>query len=185
MPTYATKICKPSRVSRSVVRAAGFTLLEILVVLTIVAILTGTVVLGFTGADRAQDLKGAAQRLATRFEMGRQQALTRNREWGVYIDRDSFRFAEFDPESATWVIQEARQFAANDLPEAVSLRLQTEGVGEIPFAEEQDLPQILLFSSGEITPFSLYLEPEGRAQIWQVASDGLSRVTASRDESAR
>ncbi|MCB1686765.1 MAG: hypothetical protein KDI31_19845, partial [Pseudomonadales bacterium] len=74
-------------------------------------------------------------------------------------------------------------FATADLPDQVSLRLRTEGVGEIPFAEEQDLPQILLFSSGEITPFSLYLEPGERAPAWLVASDGLSRVTASRDES--
>ncbi|MEZ5550350.1 MAG: type II secretion system minor pseudopilin GspH [Pseudomonadales bacterium] len=183
MPTYATKTCRRSRVAPAALAGAGFTLLEILVVLTIVAILTGTVVLGFTGADRAQDLKGAAQRLATRFEMARQQALTRNREWGVYIEKDDYHFAEFDPQAARWVIQEARPFATADLPDQVSLRLRTEGVGEIPFAEEQDLPQILLFSSGEITPFSLYLEPGERAPAWLVASDGLSRVTASRDES--
>ena len=77
---------------------SGFTLLEILVVMTIVAILTGTVILGFTGTSVEQDLKGAAQRMAMRVELARQQALQRNREWGIFIRDDGYEFAEFDPD---------------------------------------------------------------------------------------
>ncbi len=75
----------------------AFTLVELLVVLVLVGILASTVILGFTGADTEQRLKGNAQNLADTIELARQYALQRNREWGLYVQPDSVRFVEFDP----------------------------------------------------------------------------------------
>jgi len=186
MRTSATRISDPApgRANRAATTAAGFTLLEVLVVVFIVGILTGTVILGFTGADSEQDLKGAAQRLATRIELARQYALQRNREWGIYVHDDSYAFAEFDPETRKWVEREGRPFVQNDLPNAVRLRLTTEGVGELPFADAKDVPNIAVFSSGEITPFTITIEPEWESIPWEVTSDGLSRAEARREGDA-
>ncbi len=163
-------------------RARGFTLLEVLVVITIVAVLTGTVLLGFTGADQEQALRGAAHRMAMRVELARQHALSRNREWGIYIERNEYSFAEFDPETAQWVLRDDRPFDHNDLPDRVELTLETDGVGELPFTSgENDLPQIVVFSSGEITPFTIYLEPDWDTVPWLVTSDGISRAAATRE----
>ena len=82
--------------------SAGFTLLEVLVVLTILAVLTSTVMLSFTGSDSEQALKGAAERLALRIELARQRSLTRNREWGIYVEEADYRFAEFDQAEGVW-----------------------------------------------------------------------------------
>ena len=136
MPTFAsrtsdTRLPPPSR-SRC---HRGFTLLEVLVVVVIVGILTGTVILGFTGADMEQELKGAAQRLAVRVELARQHALQRNREWGIYVRDESYAFAELDPETGSWIEHQGRPFDQDDLPDAVRLRVATEGVGELPFAD--------------------------------------------------
>ena len=163
-------------------RASGFSLLEILVVLTILAVLTGTVMLSFTGAESEQALKGAAERMAMRIELARQHSLTRNREWGVYVQEDAYHFAEFDPEQAVWIEMIQRPFNENDLPDLVGLSLDLEEYDSLPFEEEDDLPQILIFSSGEITPFTLLLEPEWEANPWIVTSDGLARVEATRAE---
>jgi general secretion pathway protein H len=162
-------------------RSRGFTLLEILLVIAIVGILSGTVILGFTGADAEQELKGAAQRLALRVELARQQALGRNREWGIYVEADAYRFAEFDPETRTWNERQGRPFEQNDLPAQTGLRLETEGVGQLPFADGKDLPQIIVFSSGEITPFTIFIEPDWDTERWLVSSDGISRVKANRE----
>lgn len=163
-------------------RTSGFSLLEILVVLTILAVLTGTVMLSFTGAESEQALKGAAERMAMRIELARQHSLTRNREWGIYVEEDGYRFAEFDPEQRVWTEKNQRPFNENDLPDLVGLSLDLEEYDSLPFEEEDDLPQILIFSSGEITPFTLLLEPEWETNPWQVTSDGLARVEASRRE---
>ena len=53
----------------------GFSLLELLVVISLAAILTGTVIVGFTGADNEQRLRGTADQLAYTIELARQHAL--------------------------------------------------------------------------------------------------------------
>jgi general secretion pathway protein H len=163
-------------------RTSGFSLLEVLVVLTILAVLTGTVMLSFTGAESEQALKGAAERMAMRIELARQHSLTRNREWGVYVEEAEYRFAEFDPEQRVWIEMVQRPFNETDLPDLVGLSLDLEEYDSLPFDEEEELPQILIFSSGEITPFTLLLEPEWETSPWMVTSDGLARVEASRTE---
>ena len=164
-------------------RTSGFSLLEILVVLTILAVLTGTVMLSFTGAESEQALKGAAERMAMRIELARQHSLTRNREWGIYVEETEYRFAEFDPEQRVWIEMVQRPFNETDLPDLVGLSLDLEEYDSLPFEEEDELPQILIFSSGEITPFTLLLEPEWETIPWTVTSDGLARVEAARAES--
>ena len=175
MRTFITRSFEAHRCAR------GFTFLELLVVVTLVAILTGTVVLGFAGADAQQEIKGFAQRFAYRVELARQQALQRNREWGVYVEEKGYRFAEFDPEVGEWIERSRRPFGNDELPDYLSLRLQTEGVGELPFGDADDLPRLLIFSSGEITPFTLLLRPEVDMAAWEVRSDGLSRARARRE----
>jgi general secretion pathway protein H len=178
MPTFTTKIFDPRAGPR--MSSAGFTLLEVLVVLTILAVLTGTVMLSFTGADAEQNLKGAAERMALRIELARQRSLTRNREWGVYVEDAGYRFAEFDQVEGVWVEQKARPFDQNDVPEFVKLSLDLEEYDTLPFDENDELPQIIIFSSGEVTPFSIVLEPEWETLPWRVTSDGLARVEALR-----
>jgi general secretion pathway protein H len=165
-------------------RRSGFTLLEILIVLTILAVLTGSVVLSFTGGESEQALKGAAERLALRVELARQRSLARNREWGIYVERDAYRFAEFDPDQGIWVEQSGRPFDQNDLPDFVELLLELGEFDALPFSEADDLPQVIIFSSGEITPFTIVLQPEWKAEPWHISSDGLSRAEVLREGEA-
>jgi len=161
--------------------ARAFTLLELLIVLTILGVITATVMLSFTGADQEQALKGAAERLALRIELARQRSLTRNREWGIYVEADTYRFAEFDPDEGDWVTQSGRPFDKDDLPDRVRLLLDLKEYDELPFEDSKELPQILIFSSGEVTPFRILIEPEWRTVPWVVGSDGLAQVTATRE----
>ncbi|MEQ8783466.1 MAG: type II secretion system minor pseudopilin GspH [Roseibium album] len=178
MPTSASRISDTPRE----VFQRGFTLLELLVVVVLVALLTGTVILGFTGADTEQRLRGGAEQLAYTIELGRQYALQRNREWGLYVEPDAIEFAEFDPEERAWVTQVGRPFDKADLMPGVTLRVESEGLGDLPSAERDRLPKVILFSSGEVTPFTLFMEPEWNAPAWEVSSDGLSRTAAARAE---
>ena len=167
--------------------ATGFTLLEILVVIAIAAVLSGTVILGFTGADEAQRLRGAAERIQVRLELARESALQRNREWGVHVQRNAYRFVEFDPMTGKWVAQQYRPFLADGLTPRIEFSVEVEGLeaGELSLdaaSEEdrekekakKDMPDIIIFSSGEVTPFEWTVSPTWNAVPWVVRSDGLA-----------
>ena len=162
--------------------SGGFTLLELLVVMVIFLVLTGTVVLGFTGADDEQELRGMAERIGGRIELARQYALQRNREWGVFVESDSYRFAELDTAQGAWIEQAYRPFIADGLTPRIDFRVVIEGFDREQFGvSEEELPNIILFSSGEVTPFTWYVEPEWDAAPWIVSSDGLSESRIDRD----
>ena len=179
---------RPSRPETSAIKqderrtAGGFTLLELLVVLVIFLVLTGTVVLGFTGADEEQELRGMAERIGARIELARQYSLQRNREWGVFVESGSYRFAELDTAQGQWVNQAYRPFVADGLTPRIAFRVQIEGFDREQFGvDDEDLPNIILFSSGEVTPFKWYLDPAWDAPPWVVSSDGLAEARIDRD----
>jgi general secretion pathway protein H len=161
---------------------AGFTLLELLVVIVMVAVLMGTVVLGFTGADTEQRLRGSADQLAYTIELARQYALQRNREWGLYVEPDAIQFVEFDPEQKIWVERTERPFGSAEYLPQVELRVEADEFEQLSGDDDQDLPEVILFSSGEVTPFTVYLEPQWDTRAWEVTSDGISRVRARQAE---
>ena len=176
--------------------SAGFTLLELLVVAAIVAILTGALALSFAGVDEEQRLRGMAERIGARVELARQYSLQRNREWGIYVEEDGYRFAELDPQQGRWVEQAERPFRADGLTPRISFRIEVDGFASDAFekqeseqealegeeleARRRNLPDIIVFSSGEVTPFRWYLEPAWGSAPWVVASDGLAQTAVQR-----
>jgi general secretion pathway protein H len=158
----------------------GFTLIELLVVVVIIAIVAATAVLSGVGSDRARVVQTEAQRLAQLVEMARDEAVLRNRELGLQVREGSYRFMYFDVSDQRWHALEQRPFQERTL-ENVILVLDVEQRGR-PVAttrNDRSEPQIVIFSSGEQTPFAIEVRPTGiRTASWHVASDGLSRTAA-------
>lgn len=193
--------------SKSATRtASGFTLIEVLVVVVVVSILMSVVVASFTGTSREQELQGYVERLALRLEMARDKALQRNREWGVYFDEEGIRFAEFDEINGTWVEYTQRPFVGDRYAEGVDFKLTVEdftpltnsasdgigggigrdndfGGGSGNRNNDDELPDIVLYSSGETTPFTVEVTPKDwTTRTWQLTTDGFTRIALARDE---
>ena len=167
-------------------RSRGFTLLELLVVIAILAMLMGTVIVGFTGADEERRLRALAEGIQARLELARQNALQRNREWGVHVRDDSYRFTEFNPQAGIWATQGQRPFAPSGSAPRIEFKVEVEGFDLGQFgAPEEELPNIVLFSSGEVTPFTWTLLPDWDSTPWVLSSDGLAAVTAERRDPRR
>ena len=148
----------------------------------------GVVVGSFTGADREQALRGYAERFALKIELARDKALQTNREWGVYIDDEGVRFAEFDEINAEWLERPERPFHTEELTASLDISVEAEkftgaqnnrGIN----SNEKKPPQLVLFSSGETTPFKIEIEPRDWETLpWLLESDGFTRTEISRDE---
>lgn len=162
--------------AKSVGRDRGFTLLEILVVLVIVASMAALLVFSFNDSPQ-QQLRREGADLAALLNAAADEAVMRGVEFGVVIDGEGYRFVAFDPETKQWRDAAAGGLAAHKFPERYALDFALDGseVDEQAIARMQALaqrsederlrPSILILSSGEITPFTLTLRGENSAPL--------------------
>ena len=164
-------------------RAQGFTLIELLVVVAIVAVLAGLVGTSFVGSGHHPAMEGFAYRMAQRMELARDRALQRNREWGLYINGGEYQFAEFNELTQTWEPYTQRPFHTESYAMNVRMDAQVDEYQGQVDADEDSLPEIVLFSSGEVTPFELTIKHITQPSlVWILESDGFTRIKAQRED---
>lgn len=160
--------------TRACHRPAGFTLLELLMVILVVGILSSVVLLNINLGGPERQLPEEAERLSALLALASDEAVMENREYGVKVEARGYVFLCLNEETQHWVPCPGRQFSAYTLPDGLSLRLVTESALRLPRrpnverpltgsdAEEDKStariePDILLLSSGEATPVELEL----------------------------
>ena len=145
-------------------RQRGLTLLEVLVVLVIISILATMAVLSARGlGGGGTRLEQELRRLTTLMDLAGEEALMQGRDIGLRIEPNSYNFYALDPDTGTWyALGDEGVFRSRTLPEGVRIELHMEGQ-EVTIGEEQEdlpAPQVLILSSGELTPFELEMESE-------------------------
>src|SRR5690349_4062412 len=121
MRTSGRGIC--SRIADPVTasRAAGFTLLEILVVLVILSIAARLAVVGL-GSDTRASLRREAQRFGGALEYAASRAQMRSETLGVDAAGSTVRFWRRNPDNSTWaIVADDDALAARTLPEPLQL----------------------------------------------------------------
>ena len=162
-------------------------MVELLVVLAIVGVLAGVVTFNFVGAGRERELETAAERLAALVELARVEAVTRNEAWGLFVTASEYGFVAHDDSAGRWRRQPRGTFRHRDAPVGVSLQLAVarHRRGDAPASvARRGAPRVLILPSGEQTPFSVSFVPEWGGAPWIVASDGIQRTRARREEGA-
>ncbi|WP_193039133.1 type II secretion system minor pseudopilin GspH [Pseudoalteromonas nigrifaciens] len=158
-------------------KSRGFSLIEILVVLVIIAFATKMVVYSLEGGAE-DELDTQALRLHTTINMASEFAILNQVELGFHIDNNVFEFLVFDGEKWVSFVREALfepvefdprfKLALNldDLAWAQDNLLEQANWRELMSGDEDSLlelkkfkiPQVLLLSSGEVSAFQLTLE---------------------------
>lgn len=157
-----------------IARVRGFSLIEILVVIVIIGIVSSIALmsLGVLGDDR--ELRTEARRMQTLLEIAQDEAVLQGREFGLEIMRDSFRFVEYDPYTNQWsAVIGDETMRLRRLPEDVEFDLYLEDQlveleskpAEFDASEdmgnrnpmENYAPHVLIFSSGDTSPFELHI----------------------------
>lgn len=73
----------------------GFTLIEILVVITIIGILSGLIVINVVTSDPQKDLNREGERLMAVLEMAQEEALFGRQDIGVVVTEQGYSFARY------------------------------------------------------------------------------------------
>ena len=152
-------------------RSLGFSLIELLVVIVVVGIVMSIAILSLSLVGGDRDVRGEAQRVVSLVEIAQDESLLQGREFGLEIMQGAYRFLELDPLSGQWVeILGDDTLRMRELPEEIELDLYIEDrrimLKRDPARTDDDedrrpgvesfLPHVLIYSSGEMTPFELH-----------------------------
>jgi general secretion pathway protein H len=163
-------------------RQRAFTLIEILVVVTIIAVIIGVVVLSVNLTGRDAELHRESKRLDALIAMAREQAEMQVRDFGLYLQKDSYRFLVFDARRQAWRDIDDSAMRERTLPDGLEIELVLEGrpVVLAPLlGTSTALPQILLYASGDLNSFDITMKRTGtdhRAEI-RLATNGAIEFT--------
>lgn len=171
----------------------GFTLIEILVVIVIIATIVSLALLsiGIIGDDRELDTERT--RLATIIEVAQDEALMQGREFGVEFTTNAYRFVEFDPFTRQWgLVQGDDLFRLRSLPEGMEFELfiddkrisLNQEPAELDDPDDNDpvsevqtyAPHLFLFASGESTAFEIWLRRYSPRQELAMRGDVLGNI---------
>jgi general secretion pathway protein H len=163
-------------------RHAGFTLLEIMVVVVMIGILTAMLAPSFSLGGRERELALEADVLAQRLALARDESVVRGIELGIEFTPEGYRFVQWNPRRQVFndLAADWARFAVRELPEGIGAEVSGEAgealaallppaVGELPQAAAGNqggqtaaddtlparAPVVFILSSGEITPFTV------------------------------
>lgn len=199
----------------------GFTLLELLVVIMIIALISGSALLSLGQLASGGEAEDTARRIAALLRLGSDESVLNAREIGLYLDRSEYRFLVY--QGGVWLpVENDRLFQPHSIPAGLELELVQHGESlQLPAPpEENDAdadaettgtdnengngtaenaaggsqqpdeseghppPQILLLSSGEISPFELYVssDTDDDAAVWVVRGALTGEIRVERRE---
>lgn len=160
-------------------RSTGFSLIEMLAVIVVIVVVSSVALLSVDLAGSAARLNDEGQRLRGLLALLCEEAVLQNRELGLQALATGYAFAQWNGE--TWEARSDRPFLGHELPEDFQLQLTVEG-NEVALTEDDAGPQVICYSSGELTPFELLLQAPDGARM-RLAGDLLGGLELEHHES--
>lgn len=145
----------------------GFTLLELMVVVIIIGTIMAMISLRLGNQRGDDELMKQAERLEALMILASEEAQLQGRDVGIQFRRDGYQFFLYDGLRRVWLEwQNDPLFRARTFRDEFELELlMDDQAAALPVNEEEDdvdlpTPQIMILSSGEMTPFEIIIASE-------------------------
>jgi general secretion pathway protein H len=166
-------------------RSKGFTLVEILVVIVIMAVVISITVLSVSSTGRDSQLDEESRRIEGLVGLLHERALLEGRDFGLRIEPAAYEFVVYDTRRDRWMmLDQEREFRHRELPKGVSFQLQLDSQTVVIKPIDRNLssadlpnPQVAIAASGEGTPFRLTLQREATQAKASVDGDALGKIS--------
>ena len=180
-------------------KARGFTLIEILVVIVIVATIVSMALLSLGVAGEDEELDTERRRLAALLETVQDEAMLQGREFGVEFTISAYRFVEFDALTRRWAeVPFDDLYRLRTLPEGLEFELYIDDKRVkldtdpkiIDDPDEEPLstgvqvyiPHLFVFASGQSTAFELRMRRLQTDAELVLVGDILGEIRYGEDE---
>jgi general secretion pathway protein H len=166
-------------------RSKGFTLVEILVVLVIIAVVISLTVLSVSATGRDSQLDDESRRIEGLVGLLHERALLEGRDFGLRIEPTAYEFVVYDSRRDRWLLlDQEREFRHRELPKGITFQLELDSQVVVIKAIDRNLsngdppnPQLAIAASGEGTPFRLTLLREATQAKASVDGDALGKIS--------
>jgi general secretion pathway protein H len=166
-------------------RSKGFTLVEILVVMLIIAAVISLTVLSVNTTGRDSQLDEESRRIEGLVGLLHERALLEGRDFGLRIEPAAYEFVSYDTRRNRWLMMDQeREFRHRELPKGISFQLQLDSQTVVIKAIDRNLtsgdppgPQVAIAASGEGTPFRLILLRDATQAKAVVDGDAMGKVS--------
>lgn len=162
-------------------RSAGFTLLELMVVLVLIGIIFSFAMLSLGGDDLSEMMEQETRRLVTLLALAGDEAVLRGEELAVHFSDEGYEFlvlydAGWQPSGGDALLK------AYTLPAGITIRLEVDGdppglAGQGDDRDDEALtPEVFILSSGEMTPFTATLQAHDSTTRYRLSASVLGRL---------
>jgi general secretion pathway protein H len=166
-------------------RSRGFTLVEILVVVVIMAIVVSLAILSIGVTGRDTQLDDETRRIEGLVDILHERALLEGRDFGLRIEPTAYEFAVYDPFRDRWItMNDEGEFRRRNLPKGVTFQLELDSVSVVLKPTDKNFnggaappPQVAIAASGEGTPFRLTLLRDATQARARVDGDAFGKTT--------
>jgi general secretion pathway protein H len=166
-------------------RNKGFTLVEILVVLVIMAVVVSMTVLTVSSTARDSQLDEESRRIEGLVGLLHDRALFEGRDFGLRIEPTAYEFVVYDTRRNRWMIMDQeREYRHRQLPKGISFQLELDSqlvvikpIDRTLATDDLPGPQVAIAASGEGTPFRLTLVRDATQTKAAVDGDSLGKIT--------
>ena len=155
-------------------RQRGFTLWELLVVVAIVAITVSLLQFSSGLGDGNRELKRVGKNLGKLFHLLSQEAVFENRNYAISVQEQGFLVLEY--RDGEWEPSNDAFFARIKMTDTQSSELLIDDKAVENASENTYRPDILILSSGEMTPFEWRISDRLTQSMISLQGDLLGRV---------